>query len=547
MNRLKIRIREYRKRNQPETVEHILSQHKRLNKINHFDRSIRRGHSSNKNNDTTTSNAKSDSNKPNTNSHNNNNNENIVSQLSNNDSPNYYYHYSKTTEFSKSKPFEMQSQQQLLPLPPSYYYSSKQMSQPAVSTSDYFDTTKDTNKSTVITNLKSSFQNLPQSLNVHHSIPQRTTTFSRSNLSLNLTQNHNRIEQRKKEDLDDEEEESDNEEEHVTLKASDEEPDQLIVEELKESPKSTYSRYFSNTRLNRSSFKEKSCSPIDIIEIDQSPKTSRLNYLLYSRQNLTDNKTEPKIDKNIPSSANDNKKESVCRKEAESSLSETKSLSSESYEHLTVNDITSNRSTSISSLNETLKSKKNSQLVVKLRKKNLNQNKRVKKSSKTFSVIGSGSSYDNTIRSSNPKVSSPIKKPRSTSKLRLISLNKNKISSDIDIEDDLIFNDDTDSLSSAGVSCTPTSATPKPLVNESQHTLVNSSCKLKSNSDSENTQQPQAKTPNASMKTSFSADTQIKLAKLSSNNTNSCSISDIDPDDNILNNLLVKQKSKENT
>lgn len=456
-----------------------MQRQKRSNKINNFNKKTIKIH-------------KSHSEKPS-----DNNINNITAQLSSSESPSYYYHYSKTNEFNQPA-----NQVHLQQPPPSYYFN-KNTNQVNTSMSDYFEPLKDVEYNSIVSNNKNQAPNLiPEQRNDS----KRTATFSRSSLSLNLTHNHNKFEQRTNETDDDE---------PVIIRASDDEPDQLIVEELKESPKSIYSRYFSNkqSRVNLTE-KENSYSPINIIDIDQSPKTSRLNYLLYSRQSLQEK----------PKSSNEMKETGSIN----SSLSETNNTSSDSYERFSTNDVSS---TSISSLNEITNYNKSG--LFRAKKKILNQPKRFKRMKKNLSAIGSVSSQNHfeNSKSSNLKLhSSPTNKSRSSgvgSNIRLIALHKNKISSDIEIEDDLIFNDDTDSLSSAGVICSPASSLKNN--NGSQKTLVNAN---KSISDNEQLLNNRVDL----LKTSYSADNQIKIVKL-----NASSISDIDPDDNILNSLLVKQ------
>ena len=118
--------------------------------------------------------------------------------------------------------------------------------------------------------------------------------------------------------------------------------------------------------------------------------------------------------------------------------------------------------------------------------------------------------------------------------------NSNKISSDIDdIDDEIIFNiDDTDSLSSAGTT---------DLIHNSNTNNNNSSFKITTSSLS-NKIKCNSDTDNIKLKTSNNSKSSTHSLDTNNNNkiVNSYSISDIDPDDNLLNNLLVKQKTKEN-
>ena len=168
-------------------------------------------------------------------------------------------------------------------------------------------------------------------------------------------------------------------------------------------------------------------------------------------------------------------------------------------------------------------------------------------------------------------------------KAKLLTLSKNVSASDIEIEDDFIFNDGDDSLSSTGI-CV--GASQHTLVNQLNHSLSNSkrcsdldssrneedslgdllnrhNFRLIDDTNNENslstptnvenekaTNQAQAQLPQQTVESkSHQASTsnyllseQSKLTKLNSKLISSSSMSDIDPDENILKNLLIKNK-----
>jgi len=382
------------------------------------------------------------------------------------------------------------------------------------------------------------------------------TTLNRSTLSLNLTPSYKRMSGQFEVDL--ECLQQNNCQESLNS--------EFILEELKESPKSVYSRYFANcNKKNKSQLEPQESqiiSPLLVIDIDESPKTHRLNYLVYSKQHQDKYNRIQHIDSS---------------RERETSLSDSKSFthSCDSYEKMATNEQTSSTTNnSVTSLKDTTNLMQLTKIL--LAKKNSTGSaslpKRIRKPTRKKSSISS-SQYDNqSKRSSASRIhSSPTRfkcsaGSISTNKLRLVSLNKNKVSSDVDIEEDLIFNnnDDNDSLSSAGLACSPSHTL---TAGCSQHTLLllnnkNTNCthRKKSNSDNDKSYLTLNYLSNLSnsdlvIKTSASADISTQNSSKQKQqqtqqkqtvrlvNVNSLSISDMDPDENILNNLLVKQTS----
>lgn len=171
-------------------------------------------------------------------------------------------------------------------------------------------------------------------------------------------------------------------------------------------------------------------------------------------------------------------------------------------------------------------------------------------------------------------------------KAKLLTLSKNVSASDIEIEDDFIFNDGDDSLSSTGI-CV--GASQHTLVNQLNHSLSNSkrcsdldssrneedsvgnllnrhNFRLIDDTNNENSlstptnvenekanNQPQqsqqlpqqtveSKSMHQASTSNYLLSEQSKLTKLNSKLISSSSMSDIDPDENILKNLLIKNK-----
>ena len=136
------------------------------------------------------------------------------------------------------------------------------------------------------------------------------------------------------------------------------------------------------------------------------------------------------------------------------------------------------------------------------------------------------------------------------------SLSKNCIESDIEIEDDIIFgNDDNDSLSSAGIchATTTSKGSHSTLVISNQNKSITNLPPVNIQ-DIERVRSSQILVRPRSLSNTHYLAEPVGPLKLSSSMDNNCmrlarlepatSISDIDPDENILKNLLIKNANK---
>lgn len=119
---------------------------------------------------------------------------------------------------------------------------------------------------------------------------------------------------------------------------------------------------------------------------------------------------------------------------------------------------------------------------------------------------------------------------------------KNRIMSDVDIDDDLIFNDDDDSLSSTGVGTSSSQnlslnkLTAKKMTEPTTaDTCLNVTSTTTGSSNTITMQTVSVLNPSLSAAKELSSSKNIFV--------NASSMSDIDPDDNILKDLLVKNVS----
>ena len=332
--------------------------------------------------------------------------------------------------------------------------------------------------------------------------------------------------------------------------------EQLVVQELKESPKSIYSRLQTLARIGKfnkshksgiKNLKSDSDNSAVIIDLDRPINrignfrpTSRSPSPISNEENTNENKKEN--DKNIsPSSSN-------------KQLNQDESSSSCSYGITNTSSNRTSQNSSIISLDgierdETSKQKPMNLIckVTKNFKMSKNDKKKAKKTAQQ--VLSSSSPTQNSAVTVIEVTKSKVKRANKSSnslnsngsKSRALPFSKSKLLSEIELEEDMIFNDGDDSLSSTGICATgKINAT-------SQHTLVNAISTKSLTSSLDEKQRPPliSQLPDRnSFIGSLSSDTHLKMAKINPNLINSSSLSDIDPDDNILKNLLVKSSKR---
>ena len=281
-----------------------------------------------------------------------------------------------------------------------------------------------------------------------------------------------------------------------------------------------------------------------IIELDESPKGvfTRMQHLALYAKDKNSNSISPAIDCKIQNLAQPPYKSKKLTHDFYNEDEEDIEDYNDDDDDTECNSVASLSSSNDKQLqpNDNVKIKTNKKKIPAITSNNNNNIKRMRKKLPT-----SNHNHHNSSESQNE--SAINKRPK------ILTLSRNRLESDVELmEDDILFHDDNDSLSSAGI-CELTGGSGLGRI-ASQNTLIFNSKDINNSNFNQSTPTSISNinnqfllsntTNNNTSSTSPHVKDQTYFKKqFRSNLINASSMSDIDPDENILKNLLIKNKT----